>query len=253
MQILKIGGNELDDAVFLAGLGQAVAELQAQQPLIIVHGGGQAIAHLHAELGLPVLKVDGLRVTSAQSLAIAEMVLSGQTNKLLVRALLAAGVDALGISGVDGRLLTAVPYEHPTADLGYVGRIVAVRSELLQHLITLGFVPVVSPIALGADGQHYNVNADDAALAIAAALQPPGFDFISNVPGVLGSGGAILPHLTVAEAEALIAGGTIYGGMIPKVRAALAAVAAGVARVRIVNLAGLASGGGTLFTQEASA
>lgn len=247
MRIVKVGGNELDDPAFLAGLGRAVAALHAQAPLIVVHGGGQAIARLHTGLGLPVHKVDGLRVTSAQSLEIAEMVLSGHANKLLVRTLLAAGVDAIGISGVDGALLQAVQFEHPTADLGYVGRIVGVRGVLLHNLIGLGLLPVVSPISLGADGQHYNVNADDAAMALAGALKPAWFDFISNVPGVLGPDG-VLPQLTVAEAERLIAAGVIYGGMIPKVRAALAAVAAGVPRVRIVNLAGLAGNGGTVFT-----
>ena len=248
-RVIKIGGNEMNVAGFLDELAAQVAGVTAAEPVVLVHGGGQEIAALQTQLGLEPVKVDGLRVTDAASLDVAEMVLSGRTNKQIVRALLAAGLDAVGLSGVDGRLLTARKKEHPTADLGLVGEVTAVRAHLLQRLLQVGLIPVISPISLGNDGQTYNVNADEAATAIAAALGAETLDFVSNVPGVL-AGGELVRHLSPDEAEALIADGTIAGGMIPKVRAALDALARGVAQVRIVDLAGLRGGGGTVFSES---
>ena len=245
MRLLKIGGNELNNKSFLTNLAQAVAQMG--EPVIIVHGGGQAIADLHEALNVPTVKIDGLRVTNERSLEIAEMVLSGQTNKWIVRALIEAGVDALGFSGVDGKLLSAKKKLHPSADLGYVGEIVEVRAQLLRDLLALGLTPVISPISLGIDGNPYNVNADEAAMAIAASLKVDGLDFISNVPGVLRDG-VLIPALTTIEAEVLIANKTISGGMIPKVRSALDAIANGVTHARIVNLAGLTQMSGTTFS-----
>jgi acetylglutamate kinase len=253
MRVLKIGGNELSDPAFLALLGQNVAALRAEtvDPLLIVHGGGRDIAAMQAQLGLETIKVDGLRVTDADSLAAAQMVLSGHTNKVIVKALLAAGVDALGVSGVDAGLLRCRKKAHPAADLGFVGEIVSARAALLQQLAALGLVVVLSPISLGLDGQTYNVNADEAAAAAALALRAEELVFISNVPGVL-RGEQLLPRLTAGETEDLIAAEVINGGMIPKVRAALDAVAQGVARARITNVAGL-RGGGTTFVGGAAA
>ena len=246
MHVLKIGGNELDDADFLVALAQAVA--RSSEPVVIVHGGGRAIADLQARLGLPTRKVDGLRVTDAESLAVAQMVLSGQTNKLIVAAMLAAGVDAIGLSGVDGGLLRCRQKRHPTADLGYVGEIVQVRAELIHKVAMQGMTAVISPISLGLDGQIYNVNADEAASAVALALHASRLNFVSNVPGVLHDN-SIIPTLTITQAERLISSGVIRDGMVPKVRAALAAVAQGVPQARIVNLAGLAEASGTTFLE----
>ncbi len=246
IHVIKIGGNEMNAGGFLAALAAGLARLAAAAPLVVVHGGGQDIATLQSRLGIAPVMVDGLRVTDAESLAVAQMVLSGHTNKQVVRALLAAGLDAVGLSGVDGRLLSCRRKHHPTVDLGLVGEVTAVRAGLLRRLLAGGITPVVSPISLGEDGQTYNVNADEAAGAIAAALGATQLDFVSNVPGVL-AGGACLPLLTPAAAEALIAGGIISGGMIPKVRTALSALALGVPQVRIVDLAGLSTAAGTLF------
>jgi acetylglutamate kinase len=250
MRVLKIGGNELDDAGFLALLGESVAKMQAAagEPLIVVHGGGRAIADMQERLGLETKKVDGLRVTDAASLDVAQMVLSGQSNKVVVKALLAAGVDALGISGVDGGLLRCRKKAHAAADLGFVGEIETVRSDLLKGLAEMGLTAVVSPISLGLDGQTYNVNADEAAAAIARACRASELAYVSNVPGVLREG-VVVPRLSTDEAEALIAEETISGGMIPKVRTAVAAVASGVQRARIVNLAGLLAGAGTVVDE----
>jgi acetylglutamate kinase len=247
MQVIKVGGNELDDPDFLSGLAKCVKKFG--QSAVIIHGGGKAIADLQARLGMVPQKVDGLRVTDAESLAVTEMVLSGQSNKQIVRALLTAGVDAVGLSGVDGRLLTAQQKHHPTADLGLVGGIISVRAELLQQLAAMGITAVISPISLGLDGRTYNVNADEAASTIAKALSATMLNFISNVPGVLHNG-AILPTLTLAQTESLISDGVITDGMIPKVRAACSAVAQGTPQARIVNLAGLVNGSGTVFSKQ---
>jgi acetylglutamate kinase len=245
MHILKISGDKLDNEAFLSEFAGYVA---AQvEPVVVVHGGGRGIADLQAKLGLPTVKVDGLRVTDAESLLVAQMVLSGLVNKRLVAALLAAGVDAVGLSGVDGGLLRCRKKQHPTADLGYVGEITAVRADLLTNLLQREVTAVLSPISLGPGYQPYNVNADEVASAVALSLRANLLDFVSNVPGVLADG-RILPHLTPAQCDTLRQNGVIQGGMIPKVQAALDAVAQGVAQARIVDLNGLLNNGGTWFT-----
>lgn len=248
MRVLKVGGNELSDPGFVDLLAQTVAQIHTEtaEPVIIVHGGGQAIAGMQAQLGLKTVKVEGLRVTDVESLTVAEMVLSGHSNKILVKALLAAGLDTIGISGVDGGLLRCRKKQHPMVDLGYVGQIVNVRAELLQQLADLGLTVVLSPISLGLDGLTYNVNADEAASAVALAIKADQLDFISNVPGVM-QDNSIVPQLTAVQTEQLINQGVISGGMIPKVRSALEAIQQGVTQASIVDLAGLAGGGGTSF------
>jgi len=241
--VIKIGGNEVDDPQFLAGLVGAVKNLRARQ-LIIVHGGGKEIARLQQALGLAPSFIEGLRVTDTPSLDVAEMVLSGLVNKRLVARLETAGVPAIGLSGVDLGLIRAEKMTHPGGDLGWVGRIVEVRTQALEALLAQGLVAVVSPISLGVDGHTYNVNADHAALAVARALNVSQLIFVSNVPGVL-IGEEVVPRLTSREAEAWIQSGQISGGMVPKVRSALEGVAAGIGEVRITNLTGLQAGSGT--------
>ncbi len=246
MRVVKIGGNELDDPHFMQALGIAIATIVQNEAVVIVHGGGKAMVSLFDRLAITTHKVDGLRVTDAQVVWVAEMVLSGQCNKLIVRALLQAGVQAVGISGVDGGLIEAEKRQHPDADLGFVGEVISVRTKLIDDLIANGYVPVISPISADNSGQPYNINADDAATAIAAALAADRLDYVSNVAGVL-QDGSLIDALTVADAERLIEQGVITDGMIPKVRGALAAVQDGVKSTRIVDLAGLATGGGTTF------
>ena len=216
--------------------------------MVIVHGGGRAIADMQARLGLPTVKVDGLRVTDAESLSVTQMVLSGKTNKLVVVALLAVGVQAVGISGVDGGLLRCVKKVHLSLDLGFVGQIVTVSARIVQSLLDQDVVPVISPVSLGVDGQVYNVNADEAAGAIAAALKARVLTFISNVPGVLDQDEQPIARLTTSQTEQLIQSGIIRDGMIPKVRTALEVVEQGVVGARIVNLDGLVGDFGTHFS-----
>lgn len=261
MRVIKVSGHQLDDEAFLAGFCTAVAHLAQSEPIVVVNGGGKSIKALQEALGLEEKKIEGLRVTDAPSLEVAEMVMSGQVNKLLVRGLQAAGLDPLGVSGVDGRLMTAIKKtkrsiqvdgEPLEADFGFVGQIVGVRADLIHKLLGLGLTPVISPISCDDQGQHYNINADEAATAVAQALAAEQLDFVSNVPGVMRdlAEGTVIPALTVAETKALIDEGIIQGGMIPKVTAALQAVGKGVHTARIVNLDGLRSDGGTRFKAE---
>lgn len=246
MLVLKIGGNEIDDANFLAGLAHAIAQMR--ETPVVVHGGGKAIADLQLKFGLTPHFVEGLRVTDDASLAIAEMVLSGRVNKRIVIALLNAGADALGLSGIDRGLVRVEKMNHPSGDLGRVGRVVSVRAQVLRDFVAQKIVPVVSPISLGAQGA-YNVNADAVACAIAAALNADAVVFVTNVAGVL-QDDQIIPTLTPHQAEALIKSKIIFGGMIPKVRAALDAVSNGAKAARITNLDGLVNGSGTIFTND---
>ncbi len=246
MVVLKVGGNELDDPIFLSGLANAVRSiLDSGHFPIIVHGGGKAIADLQQKLGLTPQFIEGLRVTDDASLDIAEMVLSGLMNKRIVRNLINAEVRAVGISGVDDGTIYVEKMWHPLGDLGRVGEIQDVDDHLLKTLIDANIVPVVSPISFGAlDALSYNVNADHAATAIAAKLGAIRLIFISNVPGVLVAG-RVVRAITANQATQWIDEGIITGGMIPKVRSAIEAVRGGVAQAVITNLAGVMEGSGT--------
>ncbi len=244
--VIKIGGAELDRESFLQELVTTVQGLRrGAEPVVVVHGGGKSIAHYQQALGLQPEFLDGLRVTTAESLEIAEMVLSGLLNKRLVRHLTAAGQPACGISGVDDGTVQVTKMVHPQGDLGQVGEVAVVQPRLLQLLLARGYVPVVSPISIGrTDGRPYNVNADHAAMGIAAALAASRLVFLTNVSGVRIAGRTVRA-VTSVQAEEWIAEGFIQGGMIPKVRSALQAVAQGVAQAVITDLAGLAAGHGT--------
>ncbi len=242
--VLKIGGRQLDDAGFLERLGGAVRELHRAHKVVIVHGGGKAIQTWQERLGLEPRYVEGLRVTDEDSLDVAEAVLSGLINKRLVALLLNAGVPAVGLSGVDGGLVRVEKMWHPLGDLGRVGEVQEVAPRVIHTLLESGHVPVISPISIGSDGLTYNVNADHVAAAVAAALRAERLYFISDVPGVLVAGQPVRA-LTVLQADQWIEEAIITGGMIPKVRSAVAAVDAGVPQAIITNLDGVLKGEGT--------
>jgi acetylglutamate kinase len=243
--VIKISGHELDSPTFLAELASALKHFAA--PIVIVHGGGKEISALQTRLNIEPRYVDGLRITDAESLALVEMVLCGTINKRIVRTLVNAGIDAVGVSGVDGGLISAEKLTHAAVDMGFTGEVTAVRVDLLLDLLDQGLLPVIAPICLGEDSS-FNVNADHVAGAVAAALEAERLVFVSNVEGVL-KDGQVIGQLTPAQVDDLIADGTIFGGMIPKVKTALEALSAGVTHAVITNLAGLQRGGGTVFTE----
>lgn len=239
--VVKVGGNELDEPAFLAGLSAAVAAFGG--PMVLVHGGGKEITAALDREGLPTAFVQGLRVTSPEAMAVMQRVVCGTINKRVVASLGAAGARAIGLSGLDLGLLRCAPHRPGGADLGRVGVVTAVDAGALRAMLGLGWLPVFAPVALGADdGLSYNVNADMVAQAVAGALGDAELLFVSNVPGVI-LDGQVAPQLDRAVCEEAIAGGAISGGMIPKVRAALDALAAGAASARVTNLAGFAAGG----------
>lgn len=229
--LVKVGGNEVDDPAWTRRLAEAVAA--AEGPIVIVHGGGKEVTEVQRLLGAEPEWRDGLRVTTPEALRAVQMVLSGVVNKRLVSALVTAGAMAVGISGEDGGLLQAIPAQG--GKLGRTGEIAEVAPEVIGKLLEMNIVPVVSPVSRGPDGGALNVNADDAASALASALGCRRFLMVSNVPGVL-TDGDVVPELTGDGLEALITEGTVIGGMIPKVRAAMRAAGAGVPEVRIGDL-----------------
>jgi acetylglutamate kinase len=242
--LVKVGGAELKEGPALEGLVGALARMTTTRHVVVVHGGGPEIAELQQRLGLEPKFVEGLRVTDEESLRVAEMVLSGLVNKRLVGHLVMAGVRAIGLSGVDAGLLRGDRLRHPMGDLGRVGEIKQVQADCLFRLMEQGFTPVISPISLGNDGRPLNVNADHAALAIAGALRPEEAFFLTDVPGVKLEN-QVLASLGARQAEQMIQSQQITGGMIPKVRSALQAIAAGASTVRITNLEGLIQNAGT--------
>lgn len=235
--VIKCGGSALDelpDSFF-----QELVELtKAKQWLpVIVHGGGPLISSLSKRLDLEAVFVEGLRVTTAEHLQVVEMALSGSINKQLVRKLTTSGGKAWGVSGVDGGLLKA---KQLSAKLGYVGEISAVHVHVLELLLEHGYIPVVSPIAVDEAGQHYNVNADMAASAIATALKTD-LIFVSDIDGIYGDEldeqgqRKVLQRVTQGEVQQMIEEKLITGGMIPKVRSALQALENGVENTVILN------------------
>jgi len=231
IRVVKLGGNELDRPEWLAACADALKPLE---PLVVVHGGGQAVTALSRRLGLPVEKRDGLRVTPPEVAEVVEMVLAGPANRAVVAALRAVGLDAIGLSGVDGGLLTAEP---SAAGLGHVGEITAVRASLLESLLLAGLTPVVAPVAptAGGEGVPLNVNADHAAAAIAAALQAKELLYVSDVPGVVIDGVA-QGSVATSDIAALIELGVATDGMAAKLRAGAAALQTGAQAVRIGDL-----------------
>lgn len=250
MRVIKIGGNEIDQPAFLDGLCAAVKGMAG--PLALVHGGGKEIAAALDRYGLAYEFVEGMRATGEEAMAVVEQVLSGAVNKRIVARLNAAGAPAIGLSGVDLSLIETRPLRPGGRDLGRVGEVMRVRGEILRSLLDLGWLPVVSPVSVdAADRRPTNVNADSAALAIAAALEAEELVFISNVPGVI-VGGAVVPELDQTAVDGAIARGDITGGMLPKVRAAVAALKQ-VHAVRITDLAGLQTGGTRIVAEQPTA
>ncbi|BBL80179.1 acetylglutamate kinase [Rubrobacter xylanophilus] len=222
--VVKVGGA----SVAGGALEDLPGMLSGGTRIVLVHGGGKQLSRMLDTLGIPTRFHEGLRITDERTLEVAEMVFAGSVNKELVRGLLALGVPAAGISGTDGPVLRV----EPLPGLGRVGRIVGVEDRLLEALWNGGFVPVVAPLGLGPEGA-YNVNADDAAAALAVALGARGLLLLTDVDGLLRDGEPV-PALTPGECERYVRSGIASGGMAPKLRAAAQAAHGGVP-ARIIN------------------
>jgi len=251
MRVIKIGGRPQLDPSLPAAL--AAAHRAAPGSLLLVHGGGDEVSTLQRLYGVEARFTGGRRVTSALDLEIIRMALSGSANKRLVSALVGAGVAAIGLSGEDGALLTADPLD--PAQYGHVGAPAAVNTTLLGHLLGAGYLPVLSPVSRSTDpttSATLNVNGDDAAAAIAAALGADELLLVSDVAGVLLDERTV-PTLAPDEAQRLISDGTARGGMAAKLQAALAALDGGVQRVRISDIAAITDPNrGTVLTRVGS-
>ena len=244
-RVIKIGGRVQSDPRLAGAI--AAAWKDSGGALVLVHGGGDEISVLQRALGQEPVFSGGRRVTSAGDLDILRMALSGSSNKRLVASLVGAGVPALGLSGEDAALITAV--RASPATLGHVGIPSGIRTSLLHTLLREGYLPVVSPMARSADdGGPLNVNGDDAASAIAAALGAADLLLVADVAGVL-DGGRVVGSLDADVARAMVAAGTAGGGMAAKLDAAIHAVQCNVPSVRIGGLDAIADArAGTMIT-----
>ncbi len=236
--VVKIGGAAIDEDALLARCARAVADLVNEgHQVVLVHGGGKALTRTLAQLGKQSEFVDGLRVTDAETRDVAVMVLAGRVNKTVVAAMAAAGVPAIGMSGGDGGSFRARKKKNGSADLGFVGEISGTDAHWFEAIWTAGGVPVLSSVALGADGQYYNVNADQMAAACAIAMNANALIFLTDVPGVRGADGAVIRWLQTKEIGDLVKSSVVNGGMLPKLEACKHALSHGVGRVRILPAA----------------
>ena len=234
--VVKYGGNAMisedlkeqvmEDVVLLSMVGIKV---------VLVHGGGPEMSDLMKRLGKQPQFIDGLRVTDEETVAIAQMVLAGRINKSLVNLLQQKGGSAVGLSGIDGRLIQA---EMKDERLGYVGRITHVTPDPVLNLLEGGYIPVISTLGCDDNGNIYNINGDTAAGKIAAAIGAERLIMMTDIPGILqdrNDPDTLLSEITSQEAEAMIQDGSVSGGMIPKVRCCIDSLAEGVSAAVILD------------------
>ena len=232
--VVKLGGAALENPELLQRCSRAVAELARDgHKVALVHGGGVQLTRLLAQMGKKSEFVAGLRVTDAETRDAALMVLGGRVNKSLVASLGQCGQPAMGLTGGDGHIFRARK-KKTTPDLGYVGEIAATDPKWLDAIWTMGAVPVISSIALGFDGEYYNINADEMASACAIATKADALVFLTDVPGVKGADGNVMRWLSLQQIPALTAQAVVSGGMLPKLNACKDALLHGVKRVRIL-------------------
>lgn len=239
-RVIKVGGRPQSDPRLAGAIASGWNRGDGQ--LVLVHGGGDEISTLQSAFGETSRFVDGRRVTSERDIDLVRMALSGSANKRLVALLVGSGIDAVGLSGEDAALIGASPVD--VDRLGYVGIPKTVNVAFLRHLLSGGYLPVVSPVSRdgsGTLGSALNVNGDDAAAAIAIAIGAAELLLVADVAGVL-CDGKVIPELTPDEARELVADGTAVGGMRAKLEAGLRAIEGGVPCVRISDLAAIADG-----------
>ncbi|HZL59787.1 MAG TPA: acetylglutamate kinase [Stellaceae bacterium] len=267
--VVKYGGHAMGDIAVAEKFAHDIVLLkQVGINPIVVHGGGPQIGQMLERLKIKSSFIDGLRVTDQATVEIVEMVLSGSINKELVAYVNKAGGRAIGLSGKDADLIRARKLSRKRADpgsniekvldLGFVGEPYAVDASVLEDLARSDIIPVIAPIGVGDHGETYNINADTAAGAIAAAVKATRLLLLTDVPGVLDAQKSLVHDLTVADAKAMISAGTISGGMIPKVETCIEAIEGGVEAAVIIDgrvkhailLELFAEGAGTLIRRR---
>ena len=232
--VVKLGGAALEKPELLQTCARSITELVKDgHKVALVHGGGVQLTRLLKQMGKESTFVAGLRITDAETRDAAIMVLGGRVNKSLVAALDQCGQSAVGLTGGDGHVFRArkKKTEH---DLGFVGEIAATDPKWLDAIWAMGAVPVISSIALGFDGEYYNINADEMASAAAVTTKADALVFLTDVPGVKGADGNVMRWLSLKEIPALEKSAVVSGGMLPKLNACKHALTHGVTRVRIL-------------------
>ncbi|MFV8818855.1 acetylglutamate kinase [Haliea sp. E17] len=244
--VVKFGGNAMVDPELHESFARDVVlmKLVGMNP-VVVHGGGPQIGSLLQKLNINSEFVDGMRVTDEQTMDVVEMVLGGSVNKEIVSSINRNGGKAIGVTGKDGQLIRArklkvtrnVPgMDAPEIiDIGHVGEVAQIDTEVIDLILGSNFIPVIAPIGVDREGHSYNINADLVAGKLAEVMQAEKLMLLTNVPGLLDKNDNILTGLSTAQVDALIADGTIYGGMLPKIGCALDAVKGGVASAHIVD------------------
>ena len=247
--VVKFGGNAMVDENLKEQFARDVVlmKLVGMNP-VVVHGGGPQIGKLLQELNIESRFVDGMRVTDSQTMDVVEMVLGASVNKEIVNLLNRNGGRAVGITGKDGELIRASKMHldpqgddlkninaPEIIDIGYVGEVEQINTDVLDMLINSNFIPVIAPIGVGSDGSSYNINADLVAGKIAEVMQAEKLMLLTNVEGLLDKDGKLLTGISTETVKDLIADGTIHGGMLPKIRCAQEAVMAGVVSSHIID------------------
>ena len=243
--VVKYGGHAMEGGAAQNFAQDIVLMKQTGIDPVVVHGGGPQIGAMLKKLAIKSEFIDGLRVTDQAAIEVVEMVLTGSINKAIVSGINAAGGRAVGVSGKDGNLVIArkvvrekrdpATGEKVIVDLGFVGEPETVNPDVLKTIMRSDLIPVIAPIGVGRAGETYNINADTVAGAVAGAMAAARLVLLTDVEGVLDRDGKLIPKLTVAEARALIADGTISGGMIPKIETAIEAVESGVRAAVILD------------------
>lgn len=244
--VVKFGGNAMEgDDMENSFARDIVLMKQVGMNPIVVHGGGPQIGDLLKKLNIQSSFVDGMRVTDSATMDVVEMVLGGTVNKQIVSLINRNGGQAIGLTGKDGNLIQAKKMElarfsadqqaTEIIDIGQVGEVKSINRKVIDLLVQSDFIPVIAPIGVGEDGSSYNINADLVAGKVAEILQAEKLMLLTNVSGLLDKQGEVLTGLTTARVDELIADGTIYGGMLPKIQCALDAVKSGVRSAHIVD------------------
>ena len=244
--VIKYGGNAMENDELKTGFARDIVLMKAVgiNP-VVVHGRGPQIGDLLKRLSIESHFIDGMRVTDSQTMDVVEMVLGGHVNKEIVNLINRHGGSAIGLTGKDATLIRAkkmvVTRQTPEMtspeiiDFGHVGEVVGINTDLLNMLTKGDFIPVIAPIGVGENGESYNINADLVAGKVAEALKAEKLMLLTNIAGLMDKQGKVLTGLATAQVDDLIADGTIYGGMLPKIRCALEAVQGGVTTAHIVD------------------